>query len=124
MAEDESKLASSVEKGFRGEGYELDVAYDGQMGLSLCRQNEYDLIILDVKLPHYNGFELCRLIRLENPDMPVLFLTALDSLDEKVRGFKAGAADDLAKPFKFQELLRARALTKRQAGRYVWPIWT
>ncbi|MBT2557877.1 response regulator transcription factor [Hymenobacter sp. ISL-91] len=118
LVEDEPKLASFVEKGFRGEGYELDVAYDGQMGLSLFRQNEYDLVILDVNLPHYNGFELCRLIRLENPEVPVLFLTALDSLDDKVRGFEAGADDYLAKPFKFQELLlRARALTKRQAGR-------
>lgn len=118
LVEDEPKLASFVEKGFRGEGYELDVAYDGQLGLSFFRQHEYDLVILDVNLPHYNGFELCRLIRLENPDVPVLFLTALDSLDDKVRGFEAGADDYLAKPFKFQELLlRARALTKRQAGR-------
>ncbi|SET69777.1 response regulator [Hymenobacter actinosclerus] len=118
LVEDEPKLASFVEKGFRGEGYELDVAFDGQLGLSFFRQHAYDLIILDVNLPHYNGFELCRLIRLENPDVPVLFLTALDSLDDKVRGFEAGADDYLAKPFKFQELLlRARALTKRQAGR-------
>ncbi|WP_019948046.1 response regulator transcription factor [Hymenobacter aerophilus] len=118
LVEDEPKLASFVEKGFRGEGYELDVAFDGQLGLSFFRQYEYDLVILDVNLPYHNGFELCRLIRLENPDVPVLFLTALDSLDDKVRGFEAGADDYLAKPFKFQELLlRARALTKRQAGR-------
>ena len=117
LVEDEPKLASFIEKGFRGEGYELDVAYDGQLGLSRFRQHAYDLVILDVNLPHLNGFDLCALIRADNPTVPVLFLTALDSLDDKVRGFEAGADDYLAKPFKFRELLlRARALTKRQAG--------
>lgn len=116
LVEDEPKLASFIEKGFRGEGYELDVAYDGQLGQSLFRQHAYDLVILDVNLPHINGFALCELIRADNPHVPVLFLTAFDSLEDKVRGFEAGADDYLAKPFKFQELLlRARALTRRRA---------
>jgi two-component system copper resistance phosphate regulon response regulator CusR len=116
LVEDEPKLASFVQKGFQNEGYDLDVAYDGQMGLSLFRQHTYDLVILDVNLPYINGFELCKLIREDNPHVPVLFLTALDSLDDKVLGFEAGADDYLVKPFKFQELLlRTRALTKRHA---------
>ncbi|SNC76483.1 two-component system, OmpR family, copper resistance phosphate regulon response regulator CusR [Hymenobacter gelipurpurascens] len=116
LVEDEPKLASFIQKGFQNEGYDLDVAYDGQMGLSLFRQQAYDLIILDVNLPYINGFALCKLIREDNPHVPVLFLTALDSLDDKVLAFEAGADDYLVKPFKFQELLlRTRALTKRNA---------
>ena len=116
LVEDEPKLASFIQKGFLSEGYELDVAFDGQLGLSLFRQHAYDLIILDVNLPVINGFEVCARIRADNPRVPVLFLTAFDSLEDKVQGFEAGADDYLVKPFKFQELLlRARALTKRNA---------
>jgi two-component system copper resistance phosphate regulon response regulator CusR len=116
LVEDEPKLASFVCKGFRNEGYEIDVAYDGQMGRSLVEQNPYDLVILDVNLPLLNGFELCRLIRANQPQVPVLLLTALDSLDNKVTGFEAGADDYLVKPFEFKELLlRARVLTRRNS---------
>ncbi|MBC6605752.1 response regulator transcription factor [Hymenobacter sp. BT188] len=116
LVEDEPKLASFVKKGFENEGYELDVAYDGQMGRSLFQQHIYELVILDVNLPYINGFELCRLIRADNSHLPVLLLTALDSLDDKVIGFEAGADDYLVKPFAFKELLlRARALTKRRS---------
>ncbi len=114
LVEDEPKLASFIQKGFRSEGYELDVAFDGQMGDAMFRQSPYDLIILDVNLPHVNGFDLCRRIRQEQPRLPVLLLTALDSLEAKVTGFEAGTDDYLVKPFKFQELvLRVRALLKR-----------
>ncbi|RTQ53313.1 response regulator transcription factor [Hymenobacter gummosus] len=114
LVEDEPKLASFIQKGFQHEGYEMDVAFDGRTGHSLFRQTAYDLIILDVNLPFINGFELCRRIREDNPRVPVLLLTALDSLDDKVAGFEAGTDDYLVKPFKFQELLlRTRALIKR-----------
>jgi len=114
LVEDEDRLASFIRKGITAEGYEVDVAYDGRTGLSLFRKNAYDLVILDVNLPHLNGFELCRLIRSENEALPVLMLTALDSLADKADGFNAGADDYLAKPFEFQELLlRLRALTRR-----------
>lgn len=117
LVEDEPKLAPFVGKGFRHEGYELNVAYDGRMGWSLVRQNPYDLVILDVNLPHINGFELCRLIRADYPQLPVLLLTALDSLDDKVTGFEAGADDYLVKPFEFKRLLLgARVLTRRGTG--------
>ncbi|GAB3319258.1 response regulator [Hymenobacter humi] len=114
LVEDEPKLASFVKKGFENEGYELQVAYDGRMGLSLAQQQPYDLVILDVNLPYINGFELCRLIKQQAPQQPVLLLTALDSLDNKVTGFEAGTDDYLVKPFEFRELLmRTRVLSRR-----------
>jgi two-component system copper resistance phosphate regulon response regulator CusR len=118
LVEDEERLASFIRKGISAEGYEVDVAFDGRTGLSLFHQNRYDIIILDVNLPHINGFDLCRLIREENEAIPVLMLTALDSLADKSDGFNAGADDYLAKPFEFQELLlRLRALTRRNGSR-------
>ena len=114
LVEDEPALAQFVKKGFQNEGYELEIAYDGRVGQALLRQNSYALAILDVNLPHVNGFTLCREARELHPQMPVLLLTALDSLDDKVTGFEAGADDYLPKPFEFKELLlRARVLTRR-----------
>lgn len=118
VVEDEVRSATFIRKGISAEGYEVEVAYDGRTGLSLFRRNIYDIIILDVNLPQTNGFELCRLIRSENETVPVLMLTALDSLADKSDGFNAGADDYLAKPFEFQELLlRLRALTRRSGSR-------
>lgn len=114
LVEDEERLASFVRKGFLAEGYEVTIAYDGRTGLSFFRKDIYDIILLDVNLPHINGFELCRMIRSENESVPVLMLTALDSMADKSDGFNAGADDYLVKPFEFQELLlRIRALTRR-----------
>ncbi|RSK44771.1 response regulator [Hymenobacter perfusus] len=114
LVEDEPKLASFVKKGFGNEGYEIEVAYDGRVGQSLIQQNRYDLVILDVNLPYVNGFELCRLVRRQDARVPVLLLTALDNLDDKVTGFEAGTDDYLVKPFEFRELLlRARVLMRR-----------
>ncbi|MDU0372825.1 response regulator [Hymenobacter endophyticus] len=114
LVEDEPKLASFVKKGFENEGYEIEIAYDGRVGQSLIQQNRYDLVILDVNLPYVNGFELCRLVRRQDAHVPVLLLTALDSLDDKVTGFESGTDDYLVKPFEFKELLlRARVLTRR-----------
>lgn len=118
LVEDEDRSASFIRKGMSAEGYEVEVAYDGRTGLSLFRKDSYDIIILDVNLPQINGFELCRLIRTENETVPVLMLTALDSLADKSDGFNAGADDYLAKPFEFQELLlRLRALTRRSGAK-------
>lgn len=113
--EDEPKLASFIKKGFGNEAYELEVAYDGRVGQSLLEQNRYDVVILDVNLPYVNGFELCRRLRQHDRQVPVLLLTALDSIDDKVTGFEAGADDYLAKPFEFRELLRTRALARRHS---------
>lgn len=118
LVEDEERSASFIRKGMAAEGYEVEVAYDGRTGLSLFRRDEYDIIVLDVNLPQINGFELCRQIRSVNETVPVLMLTALDSLADKSDGFNAGADDYLAKPFEFEELLlRIRALTRRNSAK-------
>ncbi|MFD1467885.1 response regulator transcription factor [Hymenobacter caeli] len=117
LVEDEPSVASFIKKGFAHEGYDLTVAYDGRTGWSLYDQQPYDLVILDVNLPYVDGLELCRRIRAGHRRVPVLLLTALDSLDDKEAGFAAGADDYLVKPFEFRELLmRARALTQRYAA--------
>ena len=119
LVEDEERLASFIRKGMVAEGYEVEIAYDGRTGLSMFKRGPFDIVILDVNLPQINGFELCRLIRVDDEELPVLMLTALDSLDDKSDGFTAGADDYLAKPFEFQELvLRVRALTRRQRPKH------
>jgi two-component system copper resistance phosphate regulon response regulator CusR len=116
LVEDDPQVASFVKKGFEHEGYELTVAYDGRSGWSLYQQQPYDMVILDVNLPYLNGVELCQLMRGGQLRVPILLLTALDSLADKEAGFAAGADDYLVKPFAFRELLlRVRALTKRYA---------
>lgn len=117
LVEDEVSLASFVRKGIESEGYEIDLAYDGLMGKRLAANNMYSVIVLDVNLPHINGFELCRSIKRESPRQPVLLLTALDSLPDKESGFGAGADDYLVKPFEFRELLlRIKALARRDSA--------
>jgi two-component system copper resistance phosphate regulon response regulator CusR len=117
LVEDEPPLASFVKKGFEHEGYDVTVAYDGRTGWSLYEQQPRDLVILDINLPYINGVELCQRIRTHSRLVPILLLTALDSLDDKEAGFAAGADDYLVKPFEFRELLmRARALTQRYAA--------
>lgn len=114
LVEDEERLALFVQKGLEAESYRVDVAYDGYVGKQLFKHNEYDAVILDINLPQINGIELCRQFKADNSSMPILMLTALDSLDDKMNGFNAGADDYLAKPFEFIELLaRLRAITKR-----------
>ena len=109
-------LASFIRKGVESEGYEIDLAYDGLVGKSLVDNNSYDVIVLDVNLPHVNGFTLCRHIKQESPRQSVLLLTALDSLPDKESGFGAGADDYLVKPFEFRELmLRIKALARRNS---------
>jgi len=114
VIEDEPKVAEFIRKGLSESGYETDVAYDGEMGKRQALKNDYDLVILDVIIPHTNGLELCRQIRETKQNLPVLMLTALGTTEDKVAGFDAGADDYLVKPFEFRELLaRIKALTKR-----------
>ncbi len=117
LVEDEPDVAQFIAKGLTHEGFTLDIAPDGRAAQERLRAGTaYDLLIFDVNLPHVSGFELCRAARAARPDVPILLLTALDSLADKETGFGAGADDYLAKPFAFRELLlRARALTRRHA---------
>jgi len=117
LVEDEPKVVEFLKKGLEEQGYETEVAYDGQMGERLALKEKYDLIILDVILPYLNGYELCKRIRERGLMVPVLMLTALGTTDDKISGFDAGSDDYLIKPFEFAELLaRIKALSKRSSG--------
>ena len=117
VIEDEAKVAGFIKKGLEEQGYEVALAYDGQMGERLAVKGDFSLIILDVILPYINGFDLCRKIRSKNEQVAIIMLTALGTTDDKVDGFDAGADDYIVKPFEFKELLaRIKALTKRSSG--------
>lgn len=114
VVEDESRVAAFIKMGLEESGYMIDIAYDGMMGKSLAMGNKYDLFILDINLPQMNGIELCKTIRENNVQSPILMLTALGSVEDKLHGFDSGADDYLLKPFDFKELLaRIKALLKR-----------
>ncbi len=114
IVEDEKKIAGSLKKGLEELDYEVVLGYDGKIGEKLFRQQDFDLVILDINLPGMNGFELCASIRQENKEVPVLMLTTFGSVPDKVEGFNAGADDYMVKPFSFAELIvRIRALLKR-----------
>jgi two-component system copper resistance phosphate regulon response regulator CusR len=101
VVEDEPKLASFVKKGLEEQSFEVDVAFDGQIGRNMALSNSYDVIVLDVNVPKMNGYDLAKSLRSENIKTPILMLTAMGSLDNKVAGFEAGADDYLVKPFEF-----------------------
>ncbi|MCC8410133.1 response regulator transcription factor [Mucilaginibacter sp. UR6-1] len=115
LVEDEEKVSSFIKKGLEEHNYTVDVAADGVAGLTMMLQNKYDLFILDMMLPLLSGMELCRQIRQKQQDAPILILSALGTIDDKVNGLHAGADDYLVKPFHFKELLaRIEALMRRR----------
>ena len=114
IVEDERKIADTLRFGLTEKGYFVEVAYDGTIGHRLFQSNKYNLIILDINLPGINGFELCRLIRTSDPHIPVIMLTSLLTIEDKVEGYDAGTDDYIVKPFAFKELLmKIRAILKR-----------
>ncbi len=115
LVEDERRLVQVIRKVLEEEGHTVDVAHDGEDGLALAMDGSHDVIVLDVLLPGIDGFQVCRSLRGSRVDTPVLLLTALDAVEDRVRGLDAGADDYLPKPFAFQELLaRLRALGRRR----------
>jgi two-component system copper resistance phosphate regulon response regulator CusR len=116
IVEDEKKIADTLKMGLSENGYDVDVAYDGNIGLKMFTSGDYQLVILDINLPGMNGYELCKEIRQINANIPVIMLTAMTDLDDKIEGYDAGADDYVIKPFEFRELLlKIRALLKRAA---------
>jgi two-component system copper resistance phosphate regulon response regulator CusR len=114
IVEDDPKLAEFVARGLRAQSFAVDLAADGREGQSFIDTYSYDLLILDLMLPHVSGTELLRRVRQSHPSLPVLVLTARDATDDKVRHFEAGADDYLTKPFDFAELVvRVKALLRR-----------
>lgn len=114
IVEDEKKLAAYIKKGLEENHFAVDVNYDGEDGLFTLNSSEYDLVILDILLPGKNGLEILKEARKNGMNMPILLLTAKDSIEDKVRGLDLGADDYLVKPFSFIELMaRVRALIRR-----------
>ncbi len=114
LVDDEVELTDPLSRILSREGYLVDVAHDGLEGSQLAEQNRYDLLILDWMLPQRNGLQICQQLRSQGQNTPVLFLTAKDTVDDRVSGLDAGADDYLVKPFELRELLaRVRALLRR-----------
>jgi len=114
IVEDEKRIADFIARGLTEEHYTVDIAYDGEQGLFLAETNPYDLMIFDIMLPKYDGVEICRRLRLKKINAPILLLTAMAAVKDKVTGLNAGADDYLTKPFSFEELLaRVKVLLKR-----------
>jgi two-component system copper resistance phosphate regulon response regulator CusR len=120
VIEDEQKIADTLKLGLSENGYEVEVAYDGNIGLKLFEARPFDLAVLDINLPGMNGYELCKKIRARNAQVPVIMLTALSSLNDKIEGYDAGADDYIIKPFEFRELLmKIRVLLKRSVNQNI-----
>lgn len=114
IVEDEKKIADTLKMGLTEHGYYAEVAYDGDIGQKLFISHVYDLIIIDINLPGMNGYELCRYIRARNINMPIIMLTSMSTLNNKIDGYNAGTDDYIIKPFEFRELLmKIRVLLKR-----------
>lgn len=115
LAEDEKNLNRVITRRLGWEGYQVDSCMDGQEAMDYLAVYSYDVVILDVMMPRMDGFEVLTKMREKGDDTPVLFLTARDSLEDKVEGLDLGADDYLVKPFEFDELLaRLRVLTRRR----------
>ncbi|MFO0809059.1 MAG: heavy metal response regulator transcription factor [Gemmataceae bacterium] len=118
IIEDDPKNAGFVTRGLKENGFVVDGTETGDDGLHLARTGSYDLVILDVMLPHLNGWDVLTAIRREGMNTPVLFLTARDAVEDRVKGLELGADDYLVKPFAFSELLaRIRSLLRRGPAR-------
>ncbi|NJM70607.1 MAG: response regulator transcription factor [Scytonema sp. RU_4_4] len=117
LVDDEVELTDPLSRVLTREGYSVDAAYDGTSGSQLAQDGSYDLLILDWMLPGKTGLEICQELRHQSKTTPVLFLTAKDTLNDRVEGLDAGADDYLVKPFELRELLaRVRALLRRSGS--------
>jgi two-component system copper resistance phosphate regulon response regulator CusR len=123
LVEDDPKISSFVKIGLESYNCLIDTAYDSTIGEKLAFSRKYDVIILDVVIPGISGFDLCKKIRNNNNLTPVIMLTSLDSVEDKLTGFDCGADDYLVKPFSFQELFaRIKALNRRNKEAILNPV--
>jgi two-component system copper resistance phosphate regulon response regulator CusR len=117
LVEDEPSVVSVISRGLTDEGFTVSIAPDGLIGKQMALENQFDLIILDIMLPGINGLELCKIIKEQKPNTPIIMLTALGTTENVVNGLDNGADDYLIKPFKFAELFaRIRMLLRRYHG--------
>ncbi len=120
IVDDDKQIRELLTFDIAQSGYVVDSATDGEEGLKKALENNYDLILLDVMMPKMNGYDVCKNIRIQNPTIPILMLTAKGAIEDKTQGFECGADDYLSKPFEIQEvLLRIRALLRRTQGQPV-----
>ncbi len=120
IVEDETKIANTLKKGLEENGYSVQIAYDGIIGQRLFLTHNYHIIILDINIPVINGYDLCKFIRSRNKHIPIIMLTAMNTIDDKLEGFDVGADDYIIKPFEFKELLvRIKALLKRSGTQQI-----
>lgn len=123
LVEDDPKISSFVKIGLESNDCKVDIAYDSAIAEKLVFSRKYDVIILDIIIPGISGFELCKRIRNNNVLTPIIMLTSLDSVEDKLTGFDCGADDYLVKPFSFQELFaRLKALKRRNRETIVSPV--
>jgi|SRR3954447_798474 len=114
LVEDELRMAAAISRALRAEGVVADVATTGTRAIAMARGDRYDVLILDVMLPDFDGVEVCRRLRRDNVWIPIIMLTARDAIEDRVRGLDQGADDYVTKPFSLAELLaRLRALARR-----------
>ena len=124
LVEDEQKIADTLKIGLTESGYTVDTAYNGTIGWKLFQSQRFDLVVLDINLPGMNGYDLCKSIRQKNAQIPLIMLTALGALGDKIEGYDAGADDYIVKPFEFKELLmKIRVLLKRTLNQNI-PVGT
>ena len=117
VAEDERDLNEMIRKKLTSEGYSVDTCYDGEDALAYLDVTEYDGVILDIMMPGRDGLQVLREMRRKGIHTPVMFLTARDSIEDRVKGLDAGATDYVVKPFSFKELMaRVRAMTREKYG--------
>ena len=116
IVEDETRIADFLQRGLRAEGHFCLVANDGETGLSLAMEGDFDLILLDLMLPGIHGHEVCQQLRMKQVNTPLIILSAMDSLDDVIAGLRMGADDYMTKPFSFEELLaRIEAVMRRSS---------
>ena len=122
IVEDEVRIADTLRVGLSENGYDVEVAYDGRLGYKLFQSRPFNLVVLDINLPIYSGYEVCKLIRTNNINIPIIMLTALSSLEDKIEGYDAGADDYIIKPFEFRELLMKVRVLLRRSGNERIPV--
>jgi len=117
IVEDETRIADFLQRGLRAEGHFCLVANDGETGLSLAMDGDFDLILLDLMLPGIHGHEVCQQLRMKQVNTPLIILSAMDSLDDVIAGLRMGADDYMTKPFSFEELLvRIETVMRRSSA--------
>ncbi len=123
IVEDEAALADGVARGLRAEGFDVEIAYDGLTGMEKARQEDIDVVVLDIMLPGLNGYRVCRALREEGVGTPILMLTAKSGEYDEAEALDTGADDFLSKPFSFVVLVaRIRALMRRSADGRAQPL--